>query len=80
MGPELGHEAQHDGEPGGPTGPQFWAQLDSKVYTSLAEAQHLLERQSQLMAQLEAEPVFGSAKDDVTFSSIAVDIMTSFTI
>jgi hypothetical protein len=60
---------------------EFWAQLDSRVYASLAEAQHLLQRQSQqLMVEMEAKPVFWQAKDDVTFSSIAADIVTSFTL
>jgi hypothetical protein len=62
-------------------GDEFWAQLDSRVYASLAEAQHLLQRQSQqLTVEMEAKPVFWPAKDDVTFSSIAADIVTSFTL
>ena len=61
-------------------GEEFWAELDRRVYASLAEAQHLLQRQSQLAAQLEAKPVYWPAKDDVTFSSIAADIVTSFTL
>jgi hypothetical protein len=62
-------------------GDEFWAQLDRRVYASLAEARHLLQRQSQqLTAEIEAKPVFWPAKDDVTFSSIAADIVTSFTL
>jgi hypothetical protein len=63
-------------------GDEFWAQLDSRVYASLAEAQHLLQRQSQQLTavEMEAKPVFWPAKDDVTFSSIAADIVTSFTL
>jgi hypothetical protein len=62
-------------------GDEFWAQLDSRVYASLAEAQHLLQRQSQqLTVEMEAKPFFWPAKDDVTFSSIAADIVTSFTL
>jgi hypothetical protein len=62
-------------------GDEFWAQLDRRVYASLAEARHLLQRQSQqLMVEVEAKPVFWPVKDDVTFSSIAADIVTSFTL
>jgi hypothetical protein len=62
-------------------GDEFWAQLDSRVYASLAEAQHLLQQQSQqLTVEMKAKPVFWPAKEDVTFSSIAADIVTSFTL
>ena len=64
--------------------PEFLAQLDSRVYTSLAEAQQLLLQQqqqqsslsNQLPEQLEAWP----SKDDISFSSIAADILTSFSL
>jgi hypothetical protein len=76
---DLGHTAQLIQKEEPPT-PQFWAQLDSRVYASLEEARDLLQRQSQLMAKLESEPVSWPAKDDMSFSSLAADVITNFTI
>jgi hypothetical protein len=60
--------------------PEFWADLDQRVYTSLGQAQQLLEQQDQLIDQLESEPVFWPNKDDNSFSALAADILMSISL